>query len=142
MYDQRLWEVMEKRKLLKVAPSTTVGETARQMAAKGVGAALVMDSGHLVGIFTERDAVFRVIARGLPPDTTPLAEVMTPSPLTLGSNAAFGTALALMHKSGFRHVPVVDDGKLLGMVSARNALDPEMEDFVAEARRREYFANV
>ena len=142
MYDQRLWEVMEKRKLVKAAPSVTVLEAARQMEAKGVGAVLVVEDGRVSGIFTERDAVFRVIARGLPPDTTTLADVMTREPQTMGPNARFGTALALMHKNGFRHVPVIDDGKLVGVVMARQALDPEMEDFIVEARRREHFADV
>jgi CBS domain-containing protein len=133
---------MEKHKLVKAAPSMTVREAARQMAAKGVGAVLVLEDTRLTGIFTERDAVLRVIARGLSTETTRLADVMTTDPLTLGPNARFGTALALMHKNGFRHVPVVDEGKVVGMVLARQALDPDMEDFIAEARRREQFAHV
>jgi len=120
----------------------TVRDAARLMVAKGVGAVMVVDGDRLVGIFTERDAVFRVLARERSADETPIAEVMTPDPLTLGSNARFGTALALMHKNGFRHVPVVDDGKLVGVVMARQALDPDMEEFVVEARRREHFADV
>lgn len=139
MYENPLRDVMDRRKLVKCAPTTTVAEAARRMAEVGIGAVLVLEAGHLVGIFTERDAVFRVIARGRPVDTTPLAEVMTASPLTLGPEARFGTALALMHKHGFRHVPVVDEGKLVGMVMARQALDPELEDFVVEARRRQHF---
>lgn len=142
MYEQRLREVMDKRRLVKAAPTMTVREAARLMAAKGVGAVMVLDNDRLVGVFTERDAVFRVLARERSADTTALAEVMTPEPLTLGSNARFGTALALMHKNGFRHVPVVDDGKLVGVVMARQALDPDMEEFVVEARRREHFADV
>jgi len=139
MYDQRLWEVMDKRRLLKCAPATTVAEAARLMADKGIGAVLVLEAGRLVGIFTERDAVFRVLARKLPAESTPLAEVMTPDPATLDPEARFGTALAMMHKGGFRHVPVLEAGKVVGMVMARQALDPEMEDFIVEARRREHF---
>jgi CBS domain-containing protein len=142
MYEQRLREVMDKRRLVKAGPTMTVLEAARLMATKGVGAVMVLDGDHLVGVFTERDAVFRVLARDRSADTTALAEVMTPDPMTLGSNARFGTALALMHKNGFRHVPVVDDGKLVGVVMARQALDPDMEEFVVEARRREHFADV
>lgn len=142
MYEHRLREVMDKRRLVKAAPTMTVREAARLMAAKGVGAVMVVDGDRLVGVFTERDAVFRVLARERSADDTPIAEVMTPDPLTLGSNARFGTALALMHKNGFRHVPVVDDGKLVGVVMARQALDPDMEEFVVEARRREHFADV
>jgi CBS domain-containing protein len=142
MYDLRLHEVMERRKLVRAASTTTVRAVSRQMAAKGVGAVMVIDDGQLVGIFTERDAVFRVLAAGLDPEATRLADVMTPAPQTLGPDARFGTALALMHKNGFRHVPVVEHGKLVGVVMARQALDPDMEDFVAEERRREHFADV
>lgn len=141
MYDQLLREVMDPSKLLKASPTTTVLEAARRMEAKTVGAVLVVERGRLLGIFTERDAVFRVIARGLPPETTPLSAVMTAPVLTLGPEACFGTALALMHRNGCRHVPVVDKGRLLGIVMARQVLDPDMEDFVVEARRREHFAD-
>jgi CBS domain-containing protein len=142
MYEQRLREVMDKRRLVKAAPTMTVRAAARLMATKGVGAVMVLDGERLVGVFTERDAVFRVLARDRSADTTTVAEVMTPDPLTLGPNARFGTALALMHKNGFRHVPVVDEGKLVGVVMARQALDPDLEEFVVEARRREHFADV
>ena len=141
MYDQSLREVMDQRRLLKAPPTTTVHKAAQLMQSKTVGAVMVVERGRLLGIFTERDAVFRVIAGGLSPATTPLSEVMTPAPITLGPDACFGTALALMHKNGFRHVPVVEDGKLVGVVMARQALDPDMEDFIAEARRREHFAD-
>jgi len=139
MYERSLREVMDRDKLVECAPSTTVAEAARRMAEIGIGAVLVIDGGALTGIFTERDAVFRVIARGRPVETTPLADVMTARPLTLGPEARFGSALALMHKHRFRHVPVIDGGRVVGMVMARQALDPELEDFVVEARRRQHF---
>lgn len=91
---------------------------------------------RLVGIFTERDAVFRVIAQQRDPQTTRLAEVMTPAPLTVAPQETFGYALILMHENGFRHVPVIENGAPVGMVSARNALDPDLEEFESEARRR------
>jgi CBS domain-containing protein len=141
MYDQLLREVMDTRKALQVAPSMSVSQAAQLMDRRRVTALLVVDHGALKGIFTEHDAVCRVIARGLEPKATPLDEVMTRTPVCLGPERRFGSALALMQKHGFRHVPVVADGKPIGMVSARDALDPEMEDFVAEARRREHFAH-
>jgi CBS domain-containing protein len=69
--------------------------------------------------------------------TTRLSEVMTHSPQTIDPEKSFGYALLTMHQNGFRHLPVVKDGKLLGIVSARNALDPDLEEFVSESRRRE-----
>jgi len=109
------------------------------MARKNVGAVAVMERGHLVGIFTERDIVFRVVARGLALNTTCVADVMTRAVHTIDADAPFGSALLIMHDNRFRHLPVVDNGKLVGMVSGRLALDPDLEDFVFEARRREYW---
>ncbi len=139
MYDQPVRQVMAHSKVLIAPPQTTVSEAAKLMARKKAGAVMVVEAERLVGIFTERDAVFRVIARGLDVNDTRLAEVMTPSPLSIPPDKPFGVALMMMHKNGFRHVPVVEDGRPIGIVSARNALDPDMEDFVAEARRRTRF---
>jgi len=93
---------------------------------------------RLVGIFTERDAVVRVMARGRDARATQLADVMTAPPLTVDPDKTFGYALLMMHENGFRHVPVIENGKPVGIVSARNALDPEMEEFVSEAQRRQH----
>jgi CBS domain-containing protein len=109
------------------------------MARKNVGAVAVMERGHIVGIFTERDIVFRVVARGLDLNTTRVADVMTRSVHTIDADEPFGSALLIMHDNRFRHLPVVDKGKLVGIVSGRIALDPELEDFVFEARQREYW---
>lgn len=137
MFSQCIRRVMEREKMLTAGPQTTVGEAAKLMADSGGSAVVVIENEALVGIFTERDAVFRVIAQERDPRTTRLDEVMTPAPMTVGPDRSFGYALQLMHEHGFRHVPVVEDGKPVGIVSSRDALDPDMEDFVAEARRRE-----
>jgi CBS domain-containing protein len=125
--------------VLKLSPSISVAEAARRMAKKNVGAAVVMQGERLVGIFTERDIVFRVVARRLDPKSTHIADAMTPSPYTIGPDEPFGCALVIMHEKRFRHMPVMENGKLVGIVSARSALDPELEDFVSEAARRKYF---
>jgi CBS domain-containing protein len=127
---------MVTEKLVIAAPATTVREAAGMMASHNVGAVLVVEDEKLVGIFTERDAVFRVVAPGRDVKTTPIAEVMTKSPQTVGPERSFGFALLMMQENSFRHVPVVVDGKPVGIVSSRSALDPDMEEFVAEAERR------
>ena len=142
MLDLPVKSLMEPKKLIVLTPDTTVSEAAKHMAAKNTGAALVMEQDTLIGIFTERDAMFRVLAKGLDASATVLRQVMTPSPAILAPNTSYGHALLLMHEKGFRHVPVVDHGHLLGMVTARNALDPELEEFVSEARRREHYREV
>ncbi|UCF76069.1 MAG: CBS domain-containing protein [Betaproteobacteria bacterium] len=127
---------MEQIALITAPPKTTVSEAAELMARKKVGAVMVIEHESLVGIFTERDVVFRVIAQGRDAKTTPLADVMTTEPQTVDPNKSFGYALLVMHEYGFRHLPVVENGKLIGIVSARNALDPDLEEFVAESQRR------
>jgi len=129
---------MERKKILTAPPETTVSKAAELMADKNVGAVMVVEHERLVGIFTERDAVFRVIARGRDAQTTPLADVMTTAPQTADPDKSFGYALLMMHENGFRHVPVIENGKPIGIVSSRNALDPEMEEFVSEAQRRKH----
>jgi CBS domain-containing protein len=137
MFSQRIKSVMEREKMLVASPQTTVSDAAKQMAERSISAIIVVEHGVLVGIFTERDAVFRVIAQERDAGTTRLADVMTPAPLSVDPEHSFGYALRLMHEHGFRHVPVVEDGKPVGMVTSRHALDPEMEEFVCEAQRRE-----
>jgi CBS domain-containing protein len=136
MLSEAVRNVMERRRLVLAEPDTSVAEAARLMAANKVGAVMVVEGRRLVGIFTERDAVVRVIAQQRDAETTRLAEVMTPSPVTVAPRESFGYALILMYENGFRHVPVVEDGVPVGMVSARNALDPDLEEFESEARRR------
>jgi CBS domain-containing protein len=139
MLDQPVKSVMQRRKVLKASPAISVSEAAILMAKKNVGAVMVIENERLVGIFTERDAVFRVIARGLDARATPLADVMTLAPQTIEPDKPFGYALTVMYENGFRHLPVVDGGKPIGIVSARSAMDPDLEDFVSEARRRTYY---
>lgn len=138
MFSQRVRSVMERKKLLTAAPETTVSQAAKLMAKKNVGAVMVVQDEHLVGIFTERDALVRVIAQERDTQTTRLAEVMTTNPQTVDPGKSFGSALLMMYENGFRHVPVVEDGKVIGIVSSRNALDPDLEEFVAEAQRRKH----
>ena len=83
--------------------------------------------------------VFRVIALGRDPDTTPLTAVMTAEPKTIDSSKSYGHALLLMQDNGFRHVPVIENGQPIGVISSRNPMDPDLEEFVAEERRREHY---
>jgi len=139
MFDELVKNVMQRRKILKASPEMLVSKAAKLMAKKNVGAIMVVEGEQLVGIFTERDVVFRVVAPGLNAQTTRVAEVMTPEPEIVGPEKPLGYALLVMHERGFRHLPVVEDGKIVGIVSARSAMDPDLEDFISEARRREHF---
>ena len=139
MFDQPVRNVMQRRSVLKVPPQTLVTKAAKLMAKKNVGAVMVIEDGRLVGIFTERDIAFRVVAQGLDAQTTRLAEVMTPAPDTVDPDKPFGYALLRMDEGGFRHLPVIKDGNVVGIVSARSAMDPALEEFVSEAHRRKHY---
>ena len=142
MFNQRIRSVMEPHKLLTAPPDTTVSKAAEMMAKRNVGAVMVVQNQQLVGIFTERDAVFRVIACGKDSKATLLSEVMTTAPMTIDPEKTFGYALLMMYENGFRHVPVIEHGKPIGIVSSRNALDPELEEFVSEAQRRKHIQDI
>jgi CBS domain-containing protein len=138
MFERLVKDVMERKNALALAPQTTVRAAAELMAKGKIGAVMVVEQGRLIGIFTERDALFRVIASGLDASTTQLADVMTVAPKTVAPNDSYGYALVLMQEGGFRHAPVVENDKPIGIVSSRNAMDPELEDFISEANRREH----
>lgn len=134
--------IIEQREAVNAPENMTVSEAACLMREKQVGAVMVVEEGKLVGVFTERDALFRVVAECRDAKTTRLTEVMTPNPRTIHPDRPFPDALHLMHEGGFRHVPVVEDGRPVGMVSARDALGPELEDFVYELLRQEQAQDV
>jgi CBS domain-containing protein len=136
MFSEPIKNVMERNKVVSAPPETSVEAAARLMAERGVGAVLVVEGKRLIGIFTERDAVFRVVAKGRDPGATRLAEVMTKEPMTIAPDDSFGYAMLTMHENGFRHLPVIENGAPVGVVSARNALDPDLEEFESEAQRR------
>jgi CBS domain-containing protein len=139
MFDRSVKEMMRREKVLKAPPETLVSKAAKLMVSKNVGAVMVIEDDCLVGICTERDIVFRVVAKGLDTKATRLADVMTMCPQTIAPEKPFGYALLLMHEKGFRHLPVVQDGKVVGIVSSRSALDPTLEEFVSEEQRRKHF---
>lgn len=140
MFDESVRNVMQPRKFLTAAPETLVREAAKRMAARNVGAILIVKDGRLIGIFTERDMLVRVVAPGLDALATRLADVMTRAPQTVDPDDTLGYALLMMHKKGYRHLPVVQEGKPIGIVSSRSAMDPDLEEFVSESNRRKRIA--
>ena len=139
MLSQPLRGLMARDKMVTATPQATVLEVAGLMLAHGTGAVMVVEDGALVGILSERDVVVRVVAPGRDARTVRVGEVMTPHPVSVDPDVTFGHALLLMHEHGIRHLPAVENGKPIGMVTARVALDPELEEFVCEVRRRETF---
>ncbi len=134
--------IIENQQIATAPSSMTVLGAARVMKDRRIGALLVCDLRRLVGIFTERDALFRVTAEARDPGITLLADVMTPHPQTIGPDKPLGHALHMMYEGGFRNVPVVENGRPIGMVSARDALGPELREFVSELGAREHIAEI
>ena len=137
MSNRSIRDVIAEQEPITASESITVSAAAQLMKRNEVGAVMVVEEGRLVGVFTERDALFRVLAEGRDTLTTRLADVMTRNPATILPDRPFAEALHIMYEGGFRHVPVVEDGRPVGMVSARDALGPELEDFVYEMLRQE-----
>ncbi|MGH8706162.1 MAG: CBS domain-containing protein [Burkholderiales bacterium] len=133
-------DILRNQKLVTATPGMSVREAARLMAREKKGALPVVESGRLVGIFTERDALARVLAAGLDADAVKLSEVMTRDPRTVAADRPLNHALHMMFEGGFRHIPVVDGGRVIGVVSARDALGPEMTQFEKELNQRDDLA--
>ena len=119
-------EVMS-TELVTVSPTATVAEAATVMGGRKVGSALVMDEGELAGIFTERDIV-RALSQDFDAPTHPLRHWMTPDPLTVSPDLTVKDALDIMLNRGFRHLPVVEDERVVGMVSIRDLSKASRED--------------
>lgn len=129
-------EVVKGQPIVTGDKTLSVVEASRRMAAARVGAIMVLEEDRLIGLFTERDALVRVLANGLDPAATSLADVMSANLQTIGPDRPLGHAMHLMFEGGFRHVPVVDDGRPVGMISARDALGMEMVAFEEELQQR------
>lgn len=111
-------EIVRHFEPVMMPPSATVMMAARHMRSRHVSAVLIVeDKARLVGIFTERDAISRVLAEGRDPVATTLAEVMTDNPDTVKPDATAREIVGLMQAGQCRHVPIVSDGKAVGMVS-------------------------
>jgi len=124
------------------SPETSVLDAARAMRDKGVGSVLIEAHQTLVGIFTERDLMNRVVAAGLPAADTNLAQVMTAEVIGLEGDKPLSHALHLMHQHGFRHVPVLEQGRPVGIVSARDALGIEWQQFERELKLADDIAEI
>ncbi len=133
-------DVLPGKAVVRATPETPVRAAAQTMGRDGVGAVLVTDGTWLLGILTERDIAFRVVAEARDPADTPLAAVMTPDPVTASHSDPCDAVLARMIAGGFRHVPVMDGARVAGVVSyrdlyglARHALETQ---FCAAMRTR------
>ncbi len=115
-----LSDLINPGKLISLPGDAAAALAARKMMECQVGAVVVQSGGKLLGIVTERDINFRVVAIGRDPTTTSLADIMTKNPKTMPPETPVVEALNLMQKNGYRHVPVVEEGKVIAIVSLRD----------------------
>jgi CBS domain-containing protein len=105
--------------VLTVAPEDTIGETAQKMVELGVSSAVVSDYGRMIGIVTERDLT-RAVAGRVHTSEARVREWMTPDPITLTKDASASEAAEIMLENRFRHIPIVEDDRTIGIVSIRD----------------------
>jgi CBS domain-containing protein len=117
-----------------VAANETVLEAARLMVAHNIGAVPVLRDGELVGIFSERDIMKRVVAEGRDPAHTRVSEVMTTNPTVVDVKESVEHCMVLMKEHGFRHLPICDGKKLKGFVSLRDILLRDLTEKDEEVR--------
>jgi CBS domain-containing protein len=120
MAGQSVREIIARSVMVTGTPRQSVHSAAVAMAEHRCGSIAVVDHGRLVGIFTERDLLNRVVAKGLDPARTHLAEVMTRGPSTIEADADVADAIRMMDEGSFRYLPVMEGERLVGMISARD----------------------
>ena len=130
----RICDLIKNQETYQADIGHTVLETVRAMVEHNIGAVPVLHNGKLVGIFSERDLMKRVVAEGRDPRSTSLAEVMTDDPLTISLNEELGNCMSVMRRNNFRHLPVCHEGKLIAMVSLRDILLQDLTEKDDEVR--------
>jgi CBS domain-containing protein len=114
------------REVLSVAPEDTIGEAAQLMADANVGSSVVLEHGRLIGILTERD-LLRAMAQRVHPSEARVREWMTAEPVAVSESTSADEAARLMVEHGFRHLPIVDGDRTLGVVSLRDVMRHSLE---------------
>jgi CBS domain-containing protein len=105
------------RSVFSVSPTVTIAEAVAEMNRQRVGCMLVLDGGRLVGVFTERDVLKRVVGAGVDPKHTRVAEVMTANVITIPPTATVEQAMVIFTEKRCRHLPVLEQGELVGAIS-------------------------
>jgi len=127
-------ELLKNQATIAAEIHQTVLEVARLMVDHNIGAVPVLQQGKLIGIFSERDLMNRVVVQGKDPARTPVREVMTEDPLTVEPTDSLETCMTLMRRHGFRHLPICSGRELRGVVSLRDILLHDLDEKDDEVR--------
>lgn len=125
--------------IISIQPDASVLDAIKLMAEKGIGSLVVTVDGALAGIVTERDYARKVIIKGKASDTTPVADIMTADVITASSNLTVNQCMAMMTAKKCRHLPVVDDGELVGMISIGDLVQAIIVDQQEEIEQLEHY---
>ena len=140
---KKLRDIMRYGFLFTVQRQATVAEAVRAMATHNVGIVAVLEGDRLIGVFSERDVVRRLVDRGLDPARTPVGEVMTTELVVADVDEDYQSAIHKMDQANIRHLPVVSHGHLVSMLSIRDLLRVDMQDRGEELQYlREYLYQV
>jgi CBS domain-containing protein len=115
-------------RVVKVTPDQSVLEAIKLLATENIGAAIVMSGDRLAGIMSERDYTRKVILKGRAAETTKVEEIMTPNVVVVNPRTKTRDCMAIMSEKNIRHLPVVDDGRVIGMVSIRDIVSDIIAD--------------
>lgn len=127
-------QILGNREMYFLTPDTSVFDAAKYMAEKNVGAVCVLEDDRLVGILSERDIMTRVVAFGREPKSTRVGDVMTFNPVVVDAAQSYENCIRMMKTANFRHLPVVEEGKLLGLLSLRDLLQVDISEKDDEIR--------
>ncbi|MDX1502300.1 MAG: CBS domain-containing protein [Thermoanaerobaculia bacterium] len=122
-----------------IGPRATVYEALQLMADKGIGAVLVLEEGRVVGILSERDYARKVVLMERSSRDTPVEQIMSPDPVCVGPDETIDECLAIMTARRFRHLPVLDGDRLLGVVSIGDAVKGKIDDLEFVNRQLESY---
>jgi CBS domain-containing protein len=121
-------DIVAGQDVVMVGPLVPVAEVARTMAARHVGAVPVSEGGRIVGIFTERDALYRVVAAGIDPISTPVRDVMSSALVVADIGDSCEACLDRMRQAHIRHLIVLDANQMAGIVSMRDLMAVDLDD--------------
>jgi CBS domain-containing protein len=124
--------ILGDRKTIVVARSASVADAARLMSAHHIGALPVLDNERLVGIFTERDVLTRIVAAGRSPETTLVGDAMSTELIVADVNETYEACLSRMQQAHVRHVLALQDGRLAGIVSLRDVMAADVDEKAEE----------
>ena len=127
-------ELIKDQRVITAGRQQTVLEIARLMVDHNIGAVPVLENGRLVGIFSERDLMKRVVVEARDPAGTRVGQVMTQDPMTVADGDSLETCMTLMRRHGFRHLPVCRNGELIGLVSLRDIVLHDLDEKGDEMR--------